>query len=45
MINFLLQFFSGWWFAIDAAALYTDKTDLKDEFHVCGVFATLSMLM
>ena len=41
----LPQFFSGWWFAIDAAACYPDKGDLKDVFHICGVFATISMAM
>ena len=46
-----LQFFFGWWLAIDAAAVYTAKseegykTDLKDVFHICGVFATISMFM
>lgn len=38
-------FFSGWWFAIDAAVSYPEKTDLKDVFHICGVFATISMAM
>jgi len=44
-------FFFGWWLAIDAAAVYTAKseegykTDLKDVFHICGVFATISMFM
>jgi len=44
-------FFFGWWLAIDAAAVYTDtdkdgyKTELKDVFHICGVFATISMFM
>jgi len=38
-------FFSGWWFAIDAAAVYPEKTELKDVFHICGVFATISMFM
>lgn len=46
-----ILFFSGWWFAIDAAASYTVKTDdggkrdLKDVFHICGVFGTISMAM
>lgn len=40
-----ILFFSGWWFAIDAAACYPEKTELKDVFHICGVFATLSMFM
>merc|ERR1711879_472928 len=40
-----ILFFVGWWLAIDAAACYTDKTDLKDVFHICGVFGTVSMLM
>ena len=40
------QFFGGWWFAIDAAANYTDKTsEMKDVFHICGVFGTLSFFM
>jgi len=38
-------FFSGWWFAIDAAAVYPEKKELKDVFHICGVFATISMFM
>lgn len=38
-------FFFGWWLAIDAAACYPDKNDLKDVFHICGVFATISMFM
>merc|ERR1711993_96896 len=38
-------FFFGWWLAIDAAAVYPDKTELKDVFHICGVFATISMAM
>jgi len=44
-------FWSGWWFAIDAAAVYTDtdkagyKRDIIDVFHICGVFATISMFM
>ena len=51
MIFHVLQFFFGWWLAIDAAAVYTAKseegykTDLKDVFHICGVFATISMFM
>ena len=39
------QFFFGWWLAIDAAACYTDKKQLMDVFHICGVFATISMFM
>ena len=40
------QFFGGWWFAIDAAAIYTDKENqMKDVFHICGVFGTLSFFM
>jgi len=38
-------FFFGWWLAIDAAAVYPEKTELKDVFHICGVFATISMFM
>ena len=51
MIFHFLQFFFGWWLAIDAAAVYTGadkdgtKTELKDVFHICGVFATISMFM
>lgn len=44
-VYFSRQFFGGWWFAIDAAAVYPEKTDLKDVFHICGVFATLSLFM
>eukprot|EP00092_Neocalanus_flemingeri_P039488 GFUD01042995.1.p1 GENE.GFUD01042995.1~~GFUD01042995.1.p1 ORF type:complete len:166 (+),score=32.31 GFUD01042995.1:431-928(+) len=36
-------FFSGWWFALDASASYYQDT--RDVFHLCGVFATLSMFM
>ena len=36
-------FFSGWWFAIDASATYHEDT--RDVFHLCGVFATISMFM
>jgi len=36
-------FFTGWWFAIDASA--TDHINTKDIFHICGVFATISMFM
>ena len=45
--SFLLsfQFFSGWWIAIDAAVVYWDKRDIRDVFHICGVFGTLSMFM
>jgi len=38
-------FFTGWWLAIDAAVCYTDKNELRDVFHICGVFATISMFM
>ena len=40
-----LQFFSGWWFAIDAAAVHPEKTELKDVFQICGVFGTISFFM
>ena len=39
------QFFSGWWFAIDAAAVHPEKTELKDVFQICGVFGTISFFM
>jgi len=38
-----LLFFGGWWFAIDASATYYEDT--RDVFHLCGVFATISMFM
>ena len=41
----LFQFFLGWWIAIDAACVYTSKKELKDVFHICGVFGTISMFM
>ena len=41
---YMFQFFWGWWVAIDAAVIYPDKGDLKDVFHICGVFATISMV-
>lgn len=40
-----ILFFSGWWIAIDAAVVYPEKTELKDVFHICGVFGTISMIM
>ena len=40
-----ILFFSGWWFAIDAAAVYPEKTELKDVFQICGVFGTISFFM
>lgn len=43
MISF--QFFGGWWIAIDAAVVYWDKQDIRDVFHICGVFGTISMFM
>ena len=36
-------FFAGWWFAIDVLATNYDST--KDIFHICGVFASISMFM
>lgn len=36
-------FFAGWWFAIDASA--TNYENTKDIFHICGVFASISMFM
>jgi hypothetical protein len=44
-VTLYFQFFFGWWLAIDAAACYTDKKQLMDVFHICGVFATISMFM
>ncbi|XP_053613205.1 transmembrane protein 50A [Plodia interpunctella] len=38
-----LLFFAGWWFIIDAASVY--KADLPNAVHVCGVMATLSLIM
>jgi len=40
-----ILFFSGWWFAIDAAAVHTEKAELKDVFQICGVFGTISFFM
>jgi len=40
-----ILFFSGWWFAIDAAAVHPEKTELKDVFQICGVFGTFSFFM
>jgi hypothetical protein len=40
-----LQFFTGWWLAIDAAANYPDSSQLNHVFHICGVFGTISMFM
>ena len=39
------QFFTGWWFALDAAAVHPEKTELKDVFQICGVFGTISFFM
>lgn len=38
-------FFTGWWFALDAAAVHPEKTELKDVFQICGVFGTISFFM
>ncbi len=44
-------FFVGWWIALDAAAVYTgrdaegSKDSIRDVFHICGVFGTISMFM
>ncbi|XP_077296103.1 transmembrane protein 50A [Arctopsyche grandis] len=38
-----LLFSVGWWTIIDAASVYPG--DLPNASHVCGVFATLSLLM
>ena len=43
MIKKISFFFTGWWFAIDASATY--YVDTRDVFHLCGVFATISMFM
>jgi len=40
-----ILFFSGWWFAIDAACVHPEKTELKDVFQICGVFGTFSFFM
>lgn len=42
-INVWLQFFTGWWFIIDAASVYPGN--LPNAAHVCGVMATLSLVM
>merc|ERR1711997_70673 len=33
------------WFALDAAAVHPEKTELKDVFQICGVFGTISFFM
>jgi uncharacterized membrane protein YdjX (TVP38/TMEM64 family) len=38
-------FFTGWWFALDAAAVHPEKTELKDVFQICGVFGTISFFI
>lgn len=38
-----LLFFAGWWFIIDAASVYPGE--LPNAAHVCGVFATVSLVM
>lgn len=35
----------GWWCVIDAAAQYPKNEDFNHAYHVCGVIATLAMLM
>jgi hypothetical protein len=37
-------FFGGWWIIIDVAAHYS-SSDFNHAYHVCGVFATISLLM
>ncbi|KAK8721891.1 hypothetical protein OTU49_012624 [Cherax quadricarinatus] len=39
------MFALGWWFVIDAAARYPSTTDFNHAYHVCGVIATLALLM
>lgn len=39
------QFALGWWCVIDAAAQYPSNADFNHAYHVCGVIATLAMLM
>ncbi|XP_061729982.1 transmembrane protein 50A-like isoform X1 [Cydia pomonella] len=36
-------FFTGWWFIIDSASKY--PSDLPSAAHVCGVMATISLIM
>ncbi|XP_045534742.1 transmembrane protein 50A [Papilio machaon] len=36
-------YFAGWWFIIDAASVYPG--DLPNASYVCGVMATLSLVM
>ncbi|XP_023943286.2 transmembrane protein 50A-like [Bicyclus anynana] len=38
-----LLFFAGWWFIIDTISVYPGE--LPNAAHVCGVMATLSLLM
>ncbi|KAI5633179.1 transmembrane protein 50A [Phthorimaea operculella] len=37
-----LLFFTGWWFIIDSSVV---NGDLMPPAHLCGVFATLSLIM
>ncbi|XP_075974172.1 transmembrane protein 50A [Anticarsia gemmatalis] len=40
-----LLFFAGWWFIIDAATVPDAINRLPGAAHVCGVMATLSLIM
>lgn len=42
MVLFVLQFFSGWWFLIDAISVYGQTTALQ---IVLGVMGTISLVM
>uniref|UniRef100_A0A2P2HZ73 Transmembrane protein 50A-like n=2 Tax=Hirondellea gigas TaxID=1518452 RepID=A0A2P2HZ73_9CRUS len=40
-----LMFSAGWWFIIDAAAMYPSNEVLSHSYHACGVMATIAMFM
>ncbi|RWS27080.1 transmembrane protein 50A-like protein [Leptotrombidium deliense] len=37
-------FFTGWWVIIDVAAHYPSSDEFDHAYHVCGVFATISLI-
>ncbi|XP_013408152.1 transmembrane protein 50B [Lingula anatina] len=39
------MFFSGWWIAIDAAAVFPNEADLPKAAHICGAVGTIALFM
>ncbi|XP_015782119.1 transmembrane protein 50A [Tetranychus urticae] len=37
-------FFTGWWIIIDVNACFSSE-DFNSAYHVCGIFATISLFM